>query len=270
MSRPSEPDGFDDRTGEGAGWQEPAHLGEGAGAAPRQEPAAWEPPGWSLPEAQEAVPDAHESVPGGQAPGPPAGAPAPWHDVPDPFGMRTWARQQGWEVSDGEGPRDAGLPELLSSAPVRLTSDYRPLNVVRGRYGQLEVVAFDVVFPLGKRLEFEYAVTAAPLLGDVPRLRLSPARFWKHGVGGLLRIPSGDSEFDQRWVLLAAEDGPQVRRLAEDPAVRGLLLGSDDGDEFWTAAGHVAAIRKDAHRPVLLDHHGRLLTAVVAALAPSL
>jgi hypothetical protein len=73
--------------------------------------------------------------------------------------------------------------------------------------------------------------------------------------------------FDTRWMLLAAEDSPQVRRLAQDPTVHGLLLGTDDGDEFWTGAGYVAAIRPDGHRPALLEHHARLLTAVVQALA---
>ena len=68
-------------------------------------------------------------------------------------------------------------------------------------------------------------------------------------------------------MLLAAEDGPQVRRLVGDPTVRGLLLGSDDGDEFWTAAGHVAVVRPGAHRPQLIEHHGRLLTAAVGALS---
>jgi hypothetical protein len=53
----------------------------------------------------------------------------------------------------------------------------------------------------------------------------------------------------------------------EDPAVQGLLLGSDDGDEFWAAAGHVAAIRPDGHRPELIEHHARLLNAIVAALS---
>jgi hypothetical protein len=72
--------------------------------------------------------------------------------------------------------------------------------------------------------------------------------------------------FDSRWVLLAAEDTPAVRRLSQDPEVHRLLLSSDDGDEFWSAAGHVAAVRPDGHRPSLLEHHARLLTAVVAAL----
>ena len=85
--------------------------------------------------------------------------------------------------------------------------------------------------------------------------------------GGLLQIPSGDEEFDARWVLLSAEDSHDLRRLVQDPTVRGLLLGSDDGDEFWTAAGHVAAIRPDGHRPSLIEHHARLLGAVVGALA---
>jgi hypothetical protein len=90
-----------------------------------------------------------------------------------------------------------------------------------------------------------------------------------------VQVPSGDPEFDARWVLLAAEDGPVPRRLVEDATVRGLLLGTDDGDEFWTSAsqgsswagGFVAAIRPDGHRPELIEHHARLLTAIVAALA---
>jgi hypothetical protein len=139
--------------------------------------------------------------------------------------------------------------------------------VLRGRGGSLELVAFDVVYASGRYFVPEYAVTAAPLLGAVPQFRLSPARFWKHRTGGLLPIASGNEHFDARWLLLAAEDTPQVRRLAGDPALHGLLLGTDDGDEFWSAAGHVAAIRPDGHRPQLIEHHTRLLTAVVGALA---
>jgi hypothetical protein len=108
------------------------------------------------------------------------------------------------------------------------------------------------------------------VLGALPPLRLSPARFWKHRTGGLVQVPSGDPAFDTRWVLLAAEDGPAARALVGDATVRGLLLGSDDGDEFWTAAGHLAAIRPDGHRPQLIEHHARLLTAIVSALAPAL
>jgi hypothetical protein len=270
MSRPRDPDGPDDLP-EGSGWQEPAHLGKGGEGPAREEPpaAAWEPPGWSLPPAERDSPVAWDAS-GHRV----EGSPEPWQArneasdvVADPFGAHAWAVQHGWTVVDGSGPGDAVLRELIAAAPVRLGREHRPAGVMRGRLGPLELVAFDVVFPLGRRVQFEYAVTAAPLLGTVPRLRLSPARFWKHGVGGLLQIPSGDPEFDGRWVLLATEDGPQARRLVEDPTVRGLLLGSDDGDEFWTAAGHVAAVRPDAHRPALLEHHGRLLTAVVGALA---
>jgi len=108
------------------------------------------------------------------------------------------------------------------------------------------------------------------VLLPLPGLRLSPVRFWRHGAGGLLHVPSGDAAFDARWVLLAAEDGPAARALVGDPTVRGLLLGTDDGDEFWTAAGFLAAIRPDGHRPQLIEHHARLLTAIVSALAPAL
>jgi hypothetical protein len=254
-------DGFEDEPGrQGSGWHEPAHLGEGAsGAAAHEEPApsSWEPPGWSLPPAQPAGPAAVLAE--------------------DPFGLRAEAVQRGWTVSDGDAPADAVLRDLLAAGPVRLGREHRPAGVVRGRWGAVDLVAFDVVHPVGRRLAYEYAVTAAPLLGQVPSLRLSPARIWKHRTAGLMHVPSGDAEFDTRWTLLAADDGPQVRRLVADPTVRGLLLGSDDGDEFWTAGGgdgwsggaFVAVIRPDAHRPLLLEHHARLLTAVVGALAPA-
>jgi hypothetical protein len=185
----------------------------------------------------------------------------------DVVGAQGWALQQGWTISDGNAPEDAVLRDLVASAPVRPTKDHRPASVLRGRSGALDLVAFDIVFASGRYVVPEYAVTAAPLLGTVPGLRLSPARLWKHRTGGLVPIPSGDEAFDTRWQLLAAEDSPQVRRLAQDPAVHGLLLGTDDGDEFWTSAGHLAAVRPDGHRPQLLEHHARLLNALVSALS---
>jgi hypothetical protein len=185
----------------------------------------------------------------------------------DPVGLQAWALHHGWVPSDGTAPEDAPLAELVRSAPVRPGKDHRPGNVVRGRGMGLDLVAFDVVYASGRYLVPEWAVTAAPVLGEVPAFRLSPARLWKHGIGGLLQVPSGDPEFDTRWTLLAAADGPQVRRLVEDPVVRQLLLGTDDGDELWSAAGFVAAVRPDGHRPQLVEHHARLLSVVVGALA---
>ena len=185
----------------------------------------------------------------------------------DQLGAQSWALQQGWTVSDGSGPEDAVLAELLAGAPVRPGKEARAAGVLRGRAGQVELVAFDVVYPWGKQWVAKYAVTAAPMLGAVPALRLSPARLWKHRTGGLVPLPSGNEAFDSRWQLLVAEDGPQVRRLVQDPAVQGLLLGTDDGDEFWTGAGHLAAVRPDGHRPQLIEHHARLLTALVGALS---
>ena len=185
----------------------------------------------------------------------------------DTVGAQGWALQHGWEISDGTAPQDAVLAELVASAPVRATKDHRPAGVMRGRSGPLELVAFDVVFVDKRYTVPEYAVTAAPVLLPLPGLRLSPARFWKHRTGGLLHVPSGDEAFDARWVLLAAEDGEAVRRLVGDVTVRGLLMHSDDGDEFWAAAGHLAAIRPDGQRPELIEHHARLLGAMASALA---
>jgi hypothetical protein len=285
MSSPKDRDGFDERGDEGSGWREPAHLGDDAertSSAERSEDGGadsrWQPPGWDMPPAERPV----EPAPPVDGPGQPVSGPtgAPWGGSQrrlseaqrlfqyqgDAVGTQGWAVQHGWTVSDGTGPEDAVLAELVTSAPVRPSRDHRAATVLRGRYGSLELVAFDIVYASGRYLVPEWAVTAAPLLVPPPQFRLSPARFWKHRTGGLVQIPSGDEVFDTRWVLLAAEDGPAVRRLSQDPEVHRLLLGTDDGDEFWSAADHVAAVRPDGHRPSLLEHHARLLSAIVAAL----
>lgn len=298
MSSPRDRDNFDDRPDDGSGWQEPAHLGSGPEDEPnvadrRNQPRdgdhtsdreAWQPPGWDLPpvdpaRADPSAPD-RPAAPGTEQPPPAGGLFGGRRRVREPgevekvfayqgdlVGAQAWAVQHGWTVSDGTAPGDAPLAELVASAPMmRLGKDSRPAGVMRGRAGALELVAFDVVYASGRYVVPQYAVTAAPLLGAVPAFRLSPARFWKHRTGGLLPLPSGNEAFDLRWVLLAAEDSPQLQRLAQDPAVQGLLLGTDDGDEFWSAAGHVAAVRPDGHRPELLEHHARLLAAIVGAL----
>ncbi|MCA0147060.1 hypothetical protein [Blastococcus sp. LR1] len=254
--------------------------------------ASWQPPGWDLPAAEPRRP-----VP------PPSDAPVPLQKPPpqepplpgpppeavasperrtgsrargaadqvfayqgDLVGSQGWALQHGWTVTDGTTPQDAVLADVIASSPVRATKDHRAGNVLRGRAGGLELVAFDVVYASGRHVVPEYAVTAAPVLGQVPVFRLGPARFWRHRTGGLVPLASGDPAFDARWLLLAGEDDPRLHRLAQDPAVHAVLLGSDDGDEFWSGAGHVSAIRPDGHRPPLLEHHARLLTAIVAAL----
>ena len=288
MSSPRDRDPFDDRPDDGSGWQEPAHLG-GDDAGARREPAPgtpgmpepWVPPGWDAPDPRErgepepasADVGAAQEEPrqgglfGPRRPRTPGVVEEVFAYEGDLVGAQGWALQHGWTVSDGAGPADAPLAELIATAPMmRLSKDHRPASVLRGRYGSLEMVAFDVVYASGRYLVPQYAVTAVPMLGSVPGFRLSPARFWKHRVGGLVQLPSENEAFDLRWVLLTAEDSPQLRRLVQDPTVQGLLLGTDDGDEFWSAAGHVAAVRPDGHRPELLEHHARLLSAVVGAL----
>ena len=49
--------------------------------------------------------------------------------------------------------------------------------------------------------------------------------FWKHRTGGLVPIASGNEVFDARWLLLAAEDSPQVRRLVAGPRRPGAAAG---------------------------------------------
>jgi hypothetical protein len=247
---------------ESAGWREPPHLGGGG----QDQSKGWEPDGWSLPPAERGpVQERYEGPP----PTSPWGAAT---EEPVAIGgessAQDWAVRHGWTLSDGTGPQDAVLQELIDTAPPqRIGKDHRPAGVVRGRAGSIDLVAFDVRYESGRYRQVDYAVTAAPVLLPLPRLRLSPARFWKHRTGGLLQLPSGDAEFDTRWVLLAEQDTPELRRLVADPTLRGLLLASDDGDEFWTAAGHLAAIRPLQHRASLIEHHARLLAAALTALA---
>ena len=259
----------DDDSTAGAGWQ-PAGWDLPAASPDRERPQedgrSGVDPSWAPPVAAPAPERARGGLFGGRRQRDPEMERAFTYDG-DQLGAQGWALHHGWTVSDGSGPEDAVLRQLLDTAPVRPGKEARPAGVLRGRAGSVELVAFDVVYPLGRGVVPKYAVTAAPLLGGVPTLRLSPARLWKHRIGGLVPIPSGNEAFDVRWQLLAAEDGPQVRRLISDPAVQGLLLGSDDGDEFWTGAGHLAAVRPDGHRPLLIEHHARLLTAIVGALA---
>jgi hypothetical protein len=184
----------------------------------------------------------------------------------DLVGAQHWALQHGWSISDGTGPEDAVLADLVASAPVRATKDHRPAGVLRGRADNFELVAFDIVYPMGPGWVAQWAVTAAPMLAAVPAFRLSPARLWQHRTAGLFPVVSGNEAFDARWLLLASADAPELRRLVQDDAVQQLLLASDDGDEFWSAAGHVAVLRPDGHRPSLIEHHARLLPAVVGAL----
>ena len=262
-------DPFGDRPDDGSGWQEPSHLGGGddarsSGRTP-SEPASPEP---TAPPEQEDRPSRPGSgLFGPRGPRKPGVIEEVFSYEGDLVGAQGWALQHGWTISDGGGPADAPLAELIAAAPMmRLSKDHRPASVLRGRYGSLEMVAFDVVYASGRYVVPQYAVTAVPMLAAVPRFRLSPARFWKHRVGGLVPVPSGNETFDLRWSLLAGEDSPQLHRLVQDPTVQGLLLGTDDGDEFWSTAGHVAAVRPDGHRPELLEHHARLLTALVGAL----
>jgi hypothetical protein len=252
MSTPADRSGPDEP--EDGAWHEPAHPGSGA------DPTT--PGGPLLPTEQ----------------GPPRRRGGGWYwrprgDVAEVFtyqgdlvGAQGWALQHGWSISDGTGQQDAVLADLVASAPVRASREHRPAGVLRGRAGNLELVAFDVVYPLRGRWLAQWAVTAAPLLAAVPAFRLSPARLWKHRTTGMSPLISGNEAFDARWLLLATEDAPELRRLVQDQAVQGLLLGSDDGDEFWSGAGHLAAIRPDGHRPSLIEHHARLLTAAVGAL----
>jgi len=191
-----------------------------------------------------------------------------WTGQPEAPALTEWAQGAGWSVTDGDSAEDAPLVELIASAPMRLDEYHRARGVVRGQVGGWRMSAFEIVYERGRDRVRRYAVTAAPSLVPLPSLRLVPARFWSHKTGGMMMLPSGDEAFDTRWTLLVAEDSPAGRSLLVEP-VRALLLASEDRDEIWYGAGHLAITRPDNHYPDLLQWHTQVLSTLLAALSYS-
>jgi len=189
-----------------------------------------------------------------------------WSDQPEAPPVTEWAQQRGWSLSDGDAAEDAALVDLIASAPMRLDEYHHARGVVRGQVGSWRMTAFEIVYERGRDQVRRYAVTAAPSLVPLPMLRLVPARFWSHKTGGMLALPSGDEAFDVRWTLLVGEDSPMARSLLSEP-VRSLLLASEDRDEIWYGAGHLAIARTDNHYPELLDWHTQVLSTLLGALS---
>ncbi len=189
-----------------------------------------------------------------------------WADQPEAPPLTEWAHSHGWSISDGDAAEDAGLVDLIASAPMRLDTYHHARGVVRGQFGSWRMTAFEIVYERGRDQVRRYAVTAAPSLIPLPALRLVPARFWSHKTGGMLALPSGDQAFDLRWTLLVTEDSPMARSLLAEP-VRALLLASEDRDEIWYGAGQLAITRTDNHYPDLLDWHTQVLSTLLAALS---
>ncbi len=189
-----------------------------------------------------------------------------WTDQPQAPPLSDWAHEHGWSVSDGDSVEDAPLADLVASAPMRLDGYHRARGVVRGQVGSWRMSAFEIVYERGRDAVRRYAVTAAPTLFPLPNLRLMPARFWAHGTGGMLSLPSGEEVFDSRWRLVADQDSYTARSLLGEP-VRSLLLASEDRDEIWSGAGHVAIARPDNHYPDLLGWHAQVLATLLAGLS---
>jgi len=189
-----------------------------------------------------------------------------WSDQPEAPALTEWASGHGWSISDGDSAEDAPLVDLVASAPMRLDPYHRARGVVRGQVGGWRMSAFEIVYERGRDRVTRYAVTAAPSLLPLPRLRLVPARFWTHKTGGMVPLPSGDEAFDMRWTLLVAEEAPIARTLLTEP-VRALLLASEDRDEIWYGAGQLAIARTDNHHPDLLNWHAQVLSTLLAALS---
>lgn len=189
-----------------------------------------------------------------------------WTEQPDAPALSEWAQSHGWSVSDGDSAEDAPLADVIASAPMRLDPYHHARSVIRGQVGGWRMTAFEIVYERGRDRVLRYAVTSAPSLVELPTLRLVPARFWAHKIGGMLALPSGDDALDMRWRLLVTEDSMMARSMLAEP-VRALLLASEDRDEIWYGAGQLAIARTDNHYPQLLEWHTQVLSTMLAALS---
>ncbi|MPQ97111.1 hypothetical protein GB931_04050 [Modestobacter sp. I12A-02628] len=185
----------------------------------------------------------------------------------DRSGTRRRAAELGWAVPDSPGPLDDVVDALVASLPVHRDDDHHARHLVAAPDGS--ALAFDVALGTSSGWFVEWAVTALALPAPAPVLRVTPARLSLVGPFRWRRVDSGDDELDARWRVLAGDDDPRAERFARDPDVRAALLGTDDGDDLWTAAGMLAAIRPDGHRPALLDHHLQLLGVLQRSLSRS-
>jgi hypothetical protein len=151
----------------------------------------------------------------------------------------------------------------VRSAPARrIDNDHHPRNVLAGEIDDSTALGCDIAVSASTGWIAEWAVTAVSLPEKAPTMRWTPARLWLHNPDKLVELTTGEAAFDARWRVLSATDDAQARRLAADPTIQQALLATDDGDDLWTAAGYLAALRPDGHRPELLQHHVRLLAAL--------
>ena len=186
----------------------------------------------------------------------------------DLVGAQGWAMQRGWTISDGTAPEDAALRDAdrARAGPARARR-HRPGGVLRGRAARWTWSPSTSSTRGPARGAEVRGHRRAGARAPSPALRLSPARIWRHGTGGLVQVPSRDPAFDRRWLLLAAEDGPQVRRLVAGPGRAAAAARQRRRRRVLAGRRHLAAIRPDGHRPQLIEHHARLLAALVGALA---
>jgi hypothetical protein len=182
-------------------------------------------------------------------------------------GTAAWLRQHNWTPIDASDNRFSDAGELVRTAPARrIGDDHHPRNVRAGDAGQAQGLAFEIGVDAATGWIPEWAVTALTCAPSAPTVRWTPARLWSHNPTKLVQLPSGNADFDARWRILSTSDDELSRRVAADPAAQQALLATDDGDDTWTAAGHVAALRPDGHRPELLTHHLQLLSVLKGSL----
>ncbi|MGX5655515.1 hypothetical protein ACWKWC_12140 [Geodermatophilus nigrescens] len=181
----------------------------------------------------------------------------------DRGGAAAWARQEGWKSIDEAALELQTAEALVRSAPARhIDKDHQPRNVMAGRIDDSAALAFEVAVSASTGWIAEWAVTAVALPDGAPKMRWTPARLWLHNPDKWVELATGDEVFDARWRVLSATDDAAARRLAADPTIVQALLATDDGDDIWTAAGWLAALRPDGHRPELLKHHVQLLATL--------
>ena len=232
-------------------------------------PASWAPPGWDRPPAPPPRPAPGPAGRGRAGAGRLPGAERRSAYETDLVGAQGWALQHGWTISDGEGPQDAVLAGP-ARRPRRCGPARRP-----GRPACCAAVRARWSWSRSTSPTRSGRSVVAEVRGDggaAARRRRRRCGCPRPASGGT--APAGSSRCPAattRSTPAGCCSPPRtVRRCAgwcRTRPCRACCSAPTTATSSGPAPGISPAIRPDGHRPLLIEHHARLLTALVGALA---
>ena len=185
----------------------------------------------------------------------------------DTWGTQAWALSVGWLLSDGTGPEDAPLAALVHERP-GAPGQGGPCRAGPARPGNgLDLVAFDIVSPMGRQ-----SVARTRSLPPRCSAPSPPSGCPRPGCGGT--APAAWCRCPARTRSSTAAgccSRPRTARRCAGWSRTRWSASCCSAATTATSCGRPPASSPrsgpTANRPQLIEHHARILAAVVAALA---